>query len=67
MHYEKLTIDQLTSTKYWRKIPEISTINADIFQKSFKTINDIPISYKDKSVLLKIKHNIVGTPHIRAK
>ena len=67
MHYEKLTIDQLTSTKYWRKLPEIMSVDKNIFQKSFKTINDIPLSSKDKSDLLKIKHNIVGTPHIRAK
>ena len=67
MQYGNLTIDQLTSTKYWRKIPEISNTNEDIFRKSFKTLNDIPISSKDKSDLLKIKHNIVGTPYIRVK
>ena len=67
MNYEKLTIDQLTSTKYWRKIPEIASVCQDLFKNSFNNINIIPISSKDKSDLLKIRHNIVGTPHIRAK
>ena len=65
--YEKLTINQLTSTKYWKKIPALAEVPCDLFTKSFKTINSIPISSKDKSDLLKIRHNIVGTPHTRSK
>ena len=54
MTYEKLTIDQLTSTKYWRKIPKIAPVSPDLFRKSLATLNTIPISSKDKSDLLKI-------------
>ena len=59
--------NQLTSTKYWRRIPEIETTDQEIFKKSFKYMNSIPISSKDKNDILKIKHNTVGTPHIRSK